>query len=209
MAGSSGRWLLTASLIGVLSATAPVLAQAGRPWVDPPPESGTAPSSPPAPAPAAPAPQAAAPAPALSTPQPSSASAPSEASKEKEAVASRTPAEVSPRKEAAGEQVEQKAVTERKVRRSPQQARNATRPQKREEQTARRREPGLEVSQARPPRNGIERRARITRYGSAQEGVDAGLEVMRLRTIQLPDGRRIEILTRPNQDIASQLPDGY
>lgn len=209
MAGSSGRWLLTASLISVLSATAPVLAQAGRPWVDPPPESGTAPSSPPAPAPAAPAPQAAAPAPALSTPQPSSASAPSEAPKEKEAVASRTPAEVSPRKVAAGEQVEQKAVTERKVRRSPQQARSATRPQKREEQTARRREPGLEVSQARPPRNGIERRARITRYGSAQEGVDAGLEVMRLRTIQLPDGRRIEILTRPNQDIASQLPDGY
>jgi hypothetical protein len=214
MAGSSGRWLLTASLISVLSATAPVLAQAGRPWVDPPPENGATPSSPPAPTPAAsapatPPPQAAAPAPAPSAPQPSSASAPSEAPKEKEAVASRSPAEVSPRKEGAGEQVEQKTVTERKVRRSPQQARSATRPQKREEQTVRRREPGLDVSQVRPPRNGIERRARITRYGSVQEGVDAGLEVMRLRTIQLPDGRRIEVLTRPNQDIASQLPDGY
>ncbi|WP_201863187.1 hypothetical protein [Microvirga soli] len=72
-----------------------------------------------------------------------------------------------------------------------------------------RREPGSEVSEARPPRSGIERRARATRYGSAQEGIDAGLEVMRLRTIQLPDGRRIEVLTRPNQDIAGGLPDGY
>lgn len=211
MARSSGRWLLTASLISVLSATAPVLAQAGRPWVDPPPESGTTPASPstPAPAAAAPAPQpsqAAASAPAS---QPALTLAPSETPKEKEAVAARSPAEVSPRREGTGERVEQKTVTERRVRRPPQQARSAARPQKREEQTARRREPGLEVSQARPPRNGIERRARITRYGSVQEGVDAGLEVMRLRTIQLPDGRRIEVLTRPNQDIASQLPDGY
>jgi|GEM_PF-2705594 len=213
MAGSPGRWLLTASLISVLSATTPVLAQAGRPWVDPPPESGATPASPPTatPAPAASAPaaqpsQAATSAPA---PQPSSASAPSEAPKEKEAVASRSPAEVSPRKEGISERVEQKTVTERKVRPPTQQARSATRPQKREEQTVRRRDPGLEVSQARSPRNGIERRARITRYGSVQEGVDAGLEVMRLRTIQLPDGRRIEVLTRPNQDIASQLPDDY
>ena len=209
MAGSSGRWLLTASLISVLSATMPVLAQAGRPWVDPPPESGTTPASPPAPAASAPAAQPSQASASAPAPQPSSTSASSETPKEKEAVASRPPAEVSSRKEVAGEQVEQKTTMERKVRRPSQQARTVTRPQKREEQTARRREPGLEVSQARPPRNGIERRARITRYGSVQEGVDAGLEVMRLRTIQLPDGRRIEVLTRPNQDIASQLPDGY
>jgi hypothetical protein len=207
MAGSPGRRVLAASLISVLSATMPVLAQAGRPWVDPPPENGTTPSASPAPAPATPPAQAVAPAPPVSAPQQSSAS--SEVPKEKEAVASRSPAEVSPRKEVAGEQAEQKTVTERKVRRSTQQARSVTRPQKQEERTARRREPRLEVSQARAPRNGIERRARVTRYGSAQEGVDAGLEVMRLRTIQLPDGRRIEVLTRPNQDIAGELPDGY
>lgn len=209
MAGSSGRWLLTASLISVLLATAPVLAQAGRPWVDPPSESGTAPASPPAPAVSAPAAQPSQAAASAPAPQPSSASAPLEAPQEKEVVASRSPADVSRRKEVAGEQVEQKTVTERKVRRPPQQARSVSRSQRREEQTVRRREPGVEVSQARPPRNGVERRARITRYGSVQEGVDAGLEVMRLRTIQLPDGRRIEVLTRPNQDIASQLPDGY
>jgi hypothetical protein len=206
MAGSSGRWLLTASLISVLSAAAPAFAQAGRPWVDPPPESGATPSSP---APAAQPTQAAAPSPTPSLPQPSSASTPSEATKEKAAAATQPPPEASPRKDEAGDQAKQKTITERKVRRSTQQAQSATRSQGREVQATRRREPSLEVSQARAPRNGIERRARVTRYGSAQEGVDAGLEVMRLRTIQLPDGRRIEILTRPNQDIAGELPDGY
>ena len=207
MAMSPGRWLLTTSLISVLSAATPVLAQAGRPWVDPPPENGAAPSAPPAPAPAVQPPQAVAPAP--SVPQPSSASAPAEAPKEKEAVASQSPTEASPRKEKADEGAKQKTVTERKVRPAAQQARSVVRSQKRERLVTRRREPGSEVSEVRPPRNGIERRARATRYGSAQEGIDAGLEVMRLRTIQLPDGRRIEVLTRPNQDIAGGLPDGY
>jgi hypothetical protein len=209
MAKSPGRSLLTASLISVLSAATPVLAQAGRPWVDPPPETGAAPSSPPAAAPAVQPPQAAAPAPEPSVPQRSSASAPSEAPKDKEAVATQSPAETSPRKEKAGEEAKQKTITERKARPSVQQARSAARVQKRERLATRRRDPGSEVSEARPPRNGIERRARATRYGSVQEGVNAGLEVMRLRTIQLPDGRRIEVLTRPNQDIAGGLPDGY
>ena len=205
MARSPGRWLLTASLISVLSAATPALAQAERPWVDPPPENGAAPSSTPAPAPAVQPPQA--PAPAVA--RPSSASAPSEVPKEKEAVAAQSPAEVAPRKEKADAGAKQKTVTERKVRPPAQQARSVTRSQKRERLATRRREPGSEVSEARPPRNGIERRARATRYGSVQEGIDAGLEVMRLRTIQLPDGRRIEVLTRPNQDIAGGLPDGY
>ena len=209
MARSLGCWLLTASLIGVLSAATPALAQAGRPWVDPPPENGAAPSPPPAPAPATQPPEAAALTPVPSVPQPSSASAPSEAPKAKEAVAAQSPAEASSRKEKADEETKRKTVTERKVRPSAQQARSVTRSQKRERLATRRREPGSEVSEARPPRNGIERRARVTRYGSVQEGVDAGLEVMRLRTIQLPDGRRIEVLTRPNQDIAGELPDGY
>lgn len=203
MAGSPRRWLWTASLIGVVSA-APVLAQAGRPWVDPPAEGSTTPSSPSASAPAA----LQAPAPASSTPQPSSASAPTEAPKEKEAVAAQSPAEASPRKEKAGEQAKP-TVTERKARPAAQQARSVTRSQRQERQATRRREPSSEVAEARPPRNGIERRARVTRYGSVQEGVDAGLEVMRLQTIQLPDGRRIEVLTRPNQDIAGELPGRY
>jgi hypothetical protein len=142
-------------------------------------------------------------------PQPSSASAPTEAAKEKEAVTAQSPAEASPRKEKADEEVKKKTVTERKVRPAAQQARSVTRSQKKDRLATRRRGPSPEVSEALSPRNGIERRARATRYGSVQEGIDAGLEVMRLRTIQLPDGRRIEVLTRPNQDIAGGLPDGY
>jgi hypothetical protein len=118
-------------------------------------------------------------------------------------------AEASPRKEKADAEAKQKTTAERKVRPPTQQARSVTRSQKRERLATRRRKPNSEVSETRPPRNGIERRARATRYGSIQEGIDAGLEVMRLRTIQLPDGRRIEVLTRPNQDIAGGLPDGY
>jgi hypothetical protein len=142
-------------------------------------------------------------------PQPSPASAPSEVPKEKEAVAAQSPAEASPLKEKANEEAKQKTATERKVRPPARQARSVTRSQKREQLATRRRKPGSQISEARPPRNGIERRARVTRYGSVQEGIDAGLEVMRLQTIQLPDGRRIEVLTRPNQNIAGELPDGY
>jgi len=98
-------------------------------------------------------------------------------------------------------------VVERKARAS-QQARSSTRNQRQANQVVRRRAGGTEMSQA-DPRNTFERRARGMRYGSVQEGLDAGLQVMRLRTIQLPNGRRIEVLTRPDQDIASGLPDGY
>jgi outer membrane biosynthesis protein TonB len=210
MAGSSGHWLLAASLLGVLSAQAPVFAQAERPWVDPPAENAATPPA--APAPAAPPPQAATPAPA--PPEPPSAPPSAQAASDKPAVEKPSSSETSPRKEAASEparkeQAKRKSTASRKVDTAPQKTRKAARTLKREGQTARRREPNSEVSEVRPPRNGIERRARITRYGSIQEGVDAGLEVMRLRTIQLPDGRRIDILTRPDQDLASEMPDGY
>jgi hypothetical protein len=206
MAGSPGRWLLMASLLGVLGTPVPVLAQAERTWIDPPAEGGAKSSTP---APAVQQPQASAPAAAPPPAQLSSSPAHTQVPKDKESAEAKAPSMASPRREEASAQVKEKTAADVKVRRSSQQVRNATRSQRRNEQAARRPEPRVEVSQARPPRNGLERRARVTRYGSAQEGVDAGLEVMRLRTIELPDGRRITVLTRPNQDIASQLPDGY
>jgi hypothetical protein len=208
MAGSPGRWLLMASLVGVLGTPFPALAQAGRTWIDPPAENGTkSPGS--APAPAVQQPQASVPAVAPPPAQLSSSPTPTQVPEDKESVEAKAPPVAAPRREEAGQQVKEKTAAGIKVRPSSQPVRNATRSQRRTEQAARRPEPRVEVSQARPPRNGLERRARITRYGSVQEGVDAGLEVMRLRTIELPDGRRITVLTRPNQDIASQLPDGY
>jgi hypothetical protein len=205
MARSSGHWLLMASLMGILGTPIPVLAQAGRTWIDPPAESGT---KSPTPAPAVQQPQASAPA-ALPPAQLSSSPVSTQTPKDKESAEAKALSVASPRREESRQQVKEKTATDGKVRQPSQQVRNAIRIQRRDEQVAQRREPRVEVSQARPPRNGLERRARITRYGSVQEGVDAGLEVMRLRTIELPDGRRINVLTRPNQDIASQLPDGY
>lgn len=203
MAKFSGRWLVTASLVGLLGSPLTALAQAGRPWVDPPSESETklqAPSSAPSSLPVTPPAQAAVPnsaAPPVSYP-----------TETKVSTESPLADETAPHKTATDNQTKQKAVTERKARAPSQQASSSARNQRREGQVVRRRATGTEVSQAQP-RNAIERRARVTRYGSVREGLDAGLQVMRLRTIQLPDGRRIDVLTRPDQDIASGFPDGY
>jgi hypothetical protein len=203
MTGFSGRWLMAASLVGALGSPLGVLAQAERPWVDPPLETGTKaqlPASAPSSLPGAPPAQAAA---------PNSATPPIPSPTETKASTEAQPAdETSPRKAATDSQTRKKAATARKTRAQSLQANSSARSQRRVGQVVRRRAPRTEVSQA-EPRSAIERRARVTRYGSVREGLDAGLQVMRLRTIQLPDGRRIDILTRPDQDIASGLPDGY
>ncbi len=190
MAGFSGRWLVTASLAGLLGSPLAALAQTGRSWVDPPPVSDTK-TRPPASAPATlPAP------PAQAAPPPAS---PAEARTSTDAQ----PAEgASPRETVAVQQTKQKTAAERKVRASSRASASAS-SRKREAQVTRRRAAAAQVSQAE------RRRERATRYGSVQEGLDAGLQVMRLRTIQLPDGRRFNVLTRPDQDIASGWPDGY
>jgi cytoskeletal protein RodZ len=202
MAGISGRWLVTASLVGMLGGPWTALAQAERPWVDPPSEEETrtqAPVSTP-PSPPATPPQAAI---------PNSATPPIPSPTESAASAASPPiVAASPRKTAADRQAKRNAATVRKVRARSQQANSSGRSQNQDGQVARRRISRTQVSQA-ESRRAFERRARVTRYGSMREGLDAGLQVMRLRTIQLPDGRRIDVLTRPDQDIASGLPDGY
>lgn len=202
MAGLTGRWLVTASLVGLLGSPSATLAQAGRPWVDPPSDSeaktqlpAQAPASLPAPPPA----QAVVPNSLPPVPSPTGA---------KDSAASPPAAEASSRKTAADRPTKQKASAERKVRARSLQASSSARSQRREAQVVRRRATGAQISQT-EPRSAIERRARVTRYGSIRERTDSGLQVMRLRTIQLPDGRRIDILTRPDQDIASGLQDGY
>ena len=206
MTGFSGRWLVTVSLASFLASPIVAHAQSGRPWVDPPAEANAA-SSRPAPA-ATPVPVAspAKPAEPVSSP-PQHASKPAIPSGTVDADAELQQPPDASQKTAAEDQVKPKPSIERKTRAS-QQASSSIRNQKRNAQVERRREARTRMSQA-EPRNALERRARITRYGSVQEGLDAGLQVMRLRTIQLPDGRRITVLTRPDQDIASGMPDGY
>ncbi|WP_262298632.1 hypothetical protein [Microvirga sesbaniae] len=203
MAGLTGRWLVAASLVGLLAGPSTALAQAARPWVDPPSETETKALQPnPAPSslPASPPAQAAAPS-GATPPGPSPAEA-------KAGTEAQPAAETSSRSAVADTQAKPRTTAERKTRSRSQQANASARSQRRDAQVARRRAAGTQISQA-EPRSAIERRARVTRYGSVREGLDAGLQVMRLRTIQLPDGRRIDILTRPDQDIASGLPDGY
>jgi hypothetical protein len=49
---------------------------------------------------------------------------------------------------------------------------------------------------------------RIATSGSrARDSEASNLEVMNLRTIEFPDGRRIQILTRPDRRTLSELPD--
>jgi hypothetical protein len=127
-------------------------------------------------------------------------------SEEKKSV--EPPAPVLSRKPASDDEVKQEAAAERKARSAPPRQASSPVRKPKEEQAVRRREPRTEISRA-EPRSGVERRARITRNGSIREGGGSDLQLMRLRTIELPDGRRIEILTRPDQDIASELPDGY
>ncbi|WP_201832878.1 hypothetical protein [Microvirga zambiensis] len=205
MTGFSGRWLVTVSLAGFLVTPLFAHAQSGRAWVDPPAESDALPSRPvhtPSPAPmAAPA----KPAEPVSTPQHAAKPAPQSDTINADAELQRPP-DATQQSAAVDEQAKPKPLVERKTRAS-QQANSSTRT-KRNAQIERRREARTQMSQA-EPRNAFERRARITRYGSIQEGLDAGLQVMRLRTIQLPDGRHITVLTRPDQDIASGMIDGY
>jgi len=207
MTGFAARWLVTVSLAGFLVIPVVAHAQSGRPWVDPPAESDATPLRP---APTAiPAPVALPAKPAETVTSPAQqASKPALQSDTVNADAElQHPSDASQQNAATGDQVKPKPSIERKTRAS-QQASSSARSQKRNAQVERRREARTRMSQA-EARNAFERRARFTRYGSVQDGLDAGLQVMRLRTIQLPDGRRITVLTRPDQDIASGIPDGY
>ena len=207
MTGFAARWLVTVSLAGFLVIPVVAHAQSGRPWVDPPAESDATPLRPAPTATPAPVALPAKPAETVTSPA-QQASKPALQSDTVNADAElQHPSDASQQNAATGDQVKPKPSIERKTRAS-QQASSSARSQKRNAQVERRREARTRMSQA-EARNAFERRARFTRYGSVQDGLDAGLQVMRLRTIQLPDGRRITVLTRPDQDIASGIPDGY
>jgi hypothetical protein len=61
------------------------------------------------------------------------------------------------------------------------------------------------------PRQTIQRRelaeqsVRSARAARVREGLNSGLQVMTLRTIEFPDGRRVQILTRPEPETMSEL----
>lgn len=180
------HWMGYTSLaFGLFAATAPGHAQSPRPWVDPPPEAGAAPSRP-HPAPAANESKPA-------TPQPAGASAIAKPDVSGKEQARQTKEASSPSASTNTSQSvktpPRKAVVERRERR---QNRSATASASRPRQTIERRE------FAGPALQG-------TRTERVQRGPNAGLQVMTLRTIEFPDGRRVQILTSPRPEAMSRL----
>jgi len=185
------QWIGSVSLaFGLLAAVVPGHAQSPRPWVDPPPEAG----APPPPSSSTPVASETKPATVQPAPQPATTSAaakPNETNRD-QAKQRTEEASSSIQDTRASKSPSRKALTERKDR---QQSRS-TPPAKNErsKQTVQRRELAAQ-------------KPRETRAERIREGVNAGLEVMTLRTIEFPDGRRVQILTRPRPGAMSELMD--
>ena len=134
----SRHWLLTASLVSLLGSPFAALAQAGRPWVDPPAEvevKAQAPVSSPVPG-AAPA-QATISNPPHPSPQQASVPPSPKMDEEARVQAQPTP-EASQRQAAKDPLVKQKMASERKARTPTQRASSWARSQRPEGQVARR-----------------------------------------------------------------------
>jgi hypothetical protein len=160
------HWLTGAALAACLTATSgPSLAQAARPWVDPPSEN------------AASQPSAAEPRPATPTTPAAPATPPVAAAPAKEPAKVEAKQSAEPVVRPAAKPAPKKAVVEKKVRKPTREARVAPR-----------------ASQP-----------RMTREERVRRGIDSGLELMTLRTIEYPDGRRVRILTHPDPGAMSEL----
>jgi hypothetical protein len=161
------HWLTGATLVACVMATgSPSLAQAPRPWVDPPPDNGTS--------------QPVAKPSAVDT-KPLASTTPAVAAKpEKEPVTAEVEKSAEKvEKSAAKKLTPKRAVAEKKLRRPTREASVSSR-----------------ASQQQP---------RVTRDERVRRGLDSGLELMTLRTIEYPDGRRVQILTRPSPGAMSEL----
>jgi outer membrane biosynthesis protein TonB len=169
---------IAASLAAVAAAASPAFAQTNRPWVDPPKELA-APAQKPAGADPRPAPVAATP-------------ADSDLGKEKPAAAKTEPPKADPVKVEAAKPEPVKVEAPKPVPvREAAQTNQRPRPKKvvsapapRPAKVAARPQPSPRVAQR--------------RNGPAQR--PDGLVVMRMQTLQFPDGRTMMVLTRPGED---------
>ncbi len=165
--------------LSLLSAAPASLAQTGRQWVDPPTE-GTAPaaSQTPSSTPSLPENKPISPQPSVAS---SASSAPTiEQDNTKQTKTSvETPSTPSQPKSAVKRAPAKKSVAERKEPRAPRQA-------------------------AAPARNSGQLSSNMARDRVRGRNT-SGLEVMTLRTIEYPDGRRVQFLTRPQPGAMSEL----
>lgn len=168
----------------LLAASSPGQAQPTRPWVDPPPEAGS------------------------SNPSPSSAPE----ARPTPALRSSPPAE----RAATGMEVDRKGQTRQEKQEASSSKSEPVAKSKSRKATAQSKvhQPSRVISrradrsrQATQRRENAKREARGTQAERIREGVNSGLEVMTLRTIEFPDGRRMQILTRPRPGAISELMD--
>ncbi len=200
-------------ILALLASASAASAQTERPWVDPPSEAG-AQAQPPVPSVTTrpESTRAADPPPVAASPGPASNNAREQAVESEEASRSPAPSADLPSQPEIKNQPSKNAVAGRKMQSPSRRTAASPKASRRSEALASRRAPSTRASVAvsrslgRSPTG-----SRSARVGRPQGGANSRLEVMNLRTIQFPDGRRISILTRPDPGAMPELmrPPGY
>lgn len=209
MAGHFQRLL---TLFAVVVSASAASAQSGRPWVDPPVQDGAQPQmSTPATAPNAAPASPVDPKPAATLPNQAPVGADEQTKQSTKSARPQTPSSDLSAPSGGKSRTSQKTETERRTPiPSPRAASRKSSPRT-EAMTSRRGSSTRGSIAASRSESRSTARSQGTRLGRAQAGPGTRLEVMNLRTIQFPDGRRVTILTRPNPDATSGLirPPGY
>jgi hypothetical protein len=211
MTGELRRALGAASLLTLLVSAPVAFAQTARPWVDPPSEAGASAPPPssanqaPEPAKTAVSPQPTAPSEAVSYPEDSTPAQQAEPRKENRRPQSPS---IAQRREAGPKvQPSRKVTAESRERRASARALASARDLQRTGTSVSRGGMGIpsRAEAARFERRRLaEQPSRNRRFSTVQDAVDSGLEIMNLRTIEFPDGHRINVLVRPDP---RSLPD--
>jgi len=205
MSGTMPKVLGPAALvIGLLASVASAQAQPSRPWIDPPAEAASPSQGTSQPGQGAAAKEAAS---QSQQPSPQSSSTVPPAPSQTQSRIGGAPLPAAQKSTLGTVQTQRKASAARNSNASiaskskaQQAARTATH---RQEATV---TGSLAPSQS-ERRRWAERRGRSRPYETVQDAVDMGLKVMNLRTIELPDGRRISVLVEPDPEMMPGLLD--
>lgn len=188
MLKSSCRMLGFASIAGLLPGVPTALAQASRPWVDPPSTLGAPPAAKDALTPV-PAPELDPTATnAIPHPPPRPAPPVTGHTVTHPERAARTPEKTEPDHQAAATRDEQEASAKDESRKAETRTHSAR------------------ASRDQHPKAQTAKRQTFARGSGRERDLDGGavlangLEIMNLRTIELPDGRRIKVLMRPDPE---------
>ncbi|RDI62656.1 hypothetical protein DES45_101927 [Microvirga subterranea] len=200
MTGALKHLMGAASLLTVLTGATVAWAQTGRPWVDPPADVGAT-------AKTAPQPSAPSPTPPDHASQPERKTPPTGAPEPRTESASAPQSTPATNQSAATERPSpRKTVDSSKTRRTSARSAVADRSDASVKRKA--------VASSRTktaPASRIREAERFDRDGARsarlRDGVNSGLEVMSLRTIEFPDGRRMDVLVRPSPRALSRLMD--